>query len=134
MNLRPLPPQGSALPTAPHPDDNILYYTTERHVSQEFFEKNAARCEKNGRLELPRTLRSFSVLRCRAWEDRRNRVCAQSEVFLLSGRLSGLHIKEPALRRGLINSFVSIPEADFFLAPFTTFSGYAILFMNCERR
>ena len=53
MNVRPLPPQGSALPTAPHPDDNILYYTTERHVSQEFFEKNAARCEKNGRLELP---------------------------------------------------------------------------------
>ena len=53
MNLRPLPPQGSALPTAPHPDDNILYYTTELHVSQEFFEKNAARCEKNGRLEPP---------------------------------------------------------------------------------
>ena len=39
LNSRPLDPQSSALPTAPHPD-NDRYITTFNYNMQYFFEKN----------------------------------------------------------------------------------------------
>ena len=53
LNLRPLPPQGSALPTAPHPDlvaflNNAWIIPQRIWNVKGFYEKSVKKCEKSG--------------------------------------------------------------------------------------
>ena len=83
MNLRPLPPQGSALPAAPHPDvmrdlllpDDLIIIPHEFGIVKHFFKKSStndskftaedcASCPLAGRFYFPALLRPERTASC----------------------------------------------------------------------